>query len=113
MSELVILFAQFLGALFVVILAGMILAKLHLLPGCFVRDVRAECVSGWAEAERRQVPYHPGCAAPVRRLVVGALDLPLWRQEERAARGYLLATARPMYEITEDGEYIPIRYDDD
>ena len=82
MSELLILLAQFLGALFAVLLAGMILAKLHLLPAVLYAVLR------WA------------------------LWIYRWRQEERAARGYLLATARPMYEITEDGEYIPIRYDD-
>lgn len=112
MSELVILFAQFLGALFVVILAGMILAKLHLLPAVLYAMFVQNVFPGWAEAER--VKYLIILAVLLLYAVLWwGLWIYRWRQEERAARGYLLATARPMYEITEDGEYIPIRYDDD
>ena len=42
MSDLIILLAQFLGALFAVCLAGMVLAKLHLLPADEM--IRSGCI---------------------------------------------------------------------
>lgn len=112
MSELIILLAQFLGALFAVCLAGMVLAKLHLLPAILYAMFVQTVFPVWVETEH--IKYLLILAAFLLYAVLRwALWIYRWRQEERAARGYLLATARPMYEITADGEYIPIRYDDD
>lgn len=112
MSELLILLAQFLGALFVVLLAGMVLAKLHLLPAVLYVMFVQNVFPVWVETEHGK--YLLILAAFLLYAVLRwALRLYRWRQEERAARGYLLATARPMYESTEDGQYIPIRYDDE
>lgn len=30
-----------------------------------------------------------------------------WRQEQRYCENYLLATAKPLYQVTEDGEIVP------
>ena len=111
MLELLILLAQFGGALFVVDLAGMLLAKIHLLPAVLYVMIVKTVAPAWVEAEHTK--YLLILAALI---LYAVLRWALWfyrrRQKERAARGYLLATARPMYEITEDGQYIPIRYDD-
>ena len=112
MLELLILFAQFWGALFVVGLAGMLLAKIHLLPAVLYVMIVKTVAPAWVEAEHGK--YLLILAALI---LYAILRWALWiyrrRQEERAARGYLLATARPMYEITEDGQYIPIHYNDE
>ena len=122
MLELLILFAQFWGALFVVGLAGTLLAKIHLLPAVLYVMIVKTVAPAWVEAEHTK--YLLILAALILYAVLRwalkiirwrqrwALKIIRWRQEERAARGYLLATARPMYEITEDGQYIPIHYDD-
>ena len=111
MSELLILLAQFLGALFAVLLAGMVLAKLHLLPAVLYAMFVQNVFPVWVETEHGK--YLLILAVLVLYAVLRwALWIYRWRQEERAARGYLLATARPMYEITEDGQYIRIHYDD-
>ena len=111
MSELLILFAQFWGALFVLGLAGILLAKVHLLPAILYVMVVKTVFPAWVETEHTK--YLLILAALI---LYAVLRWALWfyrrRQKERAARGYLLATARPMYEITEDGQYIPIHYDD-
>ena len=118
MLELLILFAQFWCALFVVGLAGMLLAKIHLLPAVLYVMIVKTVAPAWVEAEHTWVEaehtkYLLILAALILYAVLRwALKIIRWRQEERAARGYLLATARPMYEITEDGQYIPIHYDD-
>lgn len=112
MSELLILLAQFLGALFAVLLAGMILAKLHLLPAVLYAMFVQNVFPVWVETEHGK--YLLILAVLVLYAALRwALWIYRWRQEERAARGYLLATAQPMYEITEDGQYILIRYDDE
>ena len=109
--KLLILFAQFWGALFVVGLAGTLLAKIHLLPAALYVMIVKTVAPAWVEAEH--IKYLLILAALI---LYAILRWALWFyrrcQEERAARGYLLATARPMYEITEDGQYIPIHYDD-
>ena len=111
MLELLILFAQFWGALFAVCLAGMVLAKLHLLPAILYAMFVQTVFPVWVETEHTK--YLLILAALILYAALRwALKIIRWRQEERAARGYLLATARPMYEITEDGQYIPIHYDD-
>ena len=51
MSELLILLAQFLGALFAVLLAGMILAKLHLLPAVLYAMFVQNVFPVWVETE--------------------------------------------------------------
>lgn len=112
MSELVILLAQFLGALSVVLLVGMILAKLHLLPAVLYVMFVQNVFPVWVETERGK--YLLILALLLLYAVLWwALWIYRWRQEERAARGYLLATARPMNEITEDGQYVRIHYDDE
>ena len=121
MLELLILLAQFWCALFVVGLAGTLLAKIHLLPAVLYVMIVKTVAPAWVEAEHTK--YLLILAALILYAVLRwalilyavlrwALKIIRWRQEERAARGYLLATARPMYEITEDGQYIPIHYDD-
>ena len=111
MSEFVILLAQFWGALFVVGLAGAILAKLHLLPAVLYRMAVVPLFREWGAQEHGKYLLIL-CLLILYAVLRWALWIYRWRQEERAARGYLLATARPMYEMTEDGQYIPIHYDD-
>ena len=87
------------------------LAKIHLLPAVLYVMIVKTVAPAWVEAEHTK--YLLILAALILYAVLRwALKIIRWRQEERAARGYLLATARPMYEITEDGQYIPIHYDD-
>ena len=89
----------------------MLLAKIHLLPAVLYVMIVKTVAPAWVEAEHTK--YLLILAALILYAVLRwALKVIRWRQEERAARGYLLATARPMYEITEDGQYIPIHYDD-
>ena len=90
----------------------MVLAKLHLLPAILYAMFVQTVFPVWVETEH--IKYLLILAAFLLYAVLRwVLWIYRWRQEERAARGYLLATARPMYEITADGEYIPIHYDDD
>ena len=111
MSELIKMLVLFLCALFALGLAGVLLAKIHLLPAVLYGMVVQTVFPAWVEAEHTK--YLAILAALVLYAVLRwVLRIVRWRQEERAARGYLLATARPMYEITEDGQYVPIRYDD-
>ena len=111
MLELLILFAQFWGALFVVGLAGTLLAKIHLLPAVLYVMIVKTVAPAWVEAEHTK--YLLILAALILYAVLRwALKIIRWHQEERAALCYLLATARPMYEITEDGLYIHNHYDD-
>ena len=51
MLELLILFAQFWGALFVVGLAGTLLAKIHLLPAVLYVMIVKTVAPAWVEAE--------------------------------------------------------------
>ena len=99
MLELLILLAQFWCALFVVGLAGTLLAKIHLLPAVLYVMIVKTVAPAWVEAEHTK--YLLILAALILYAILRwALKIIRWRQEERAARGYLLATARPMYEIT-------------
>ena len=110
--EIIKLLALFWASLFVLGLAGVLLAKIHLLPAVLYAMAVKTVAPAWVEAEH--TTYLLILAALILYAVLRwALKVIRWRQEERAARGYLLATARPMYEITEDGQYIPIHYDDD
>ena len=91
MLELLILFAQFWGALFVVGLAGTLLAKIHLLPAVLYVMIVKTVAPAWVEAEHtkyllilaalgggaHQIPAHSGGADFVRRPAVGAEDHPL------------------------------------
>ena len=111
MLEIIKLLALFCASLFALGLAGVLLAKIHLLPAVLYVMIVKTVFPVWVEEEHGK--YLLILAAFLLYAVLRwVLWIYRWRQEERAARGYLLATARPMYEITEDGEYIPIRYDD-
>lgn len=112
MSELLILLTLFFGSLAAVCLAGMVLAKLHLLPAVLYAMFVQTVFPVWVETEHIKYLLILGVLL-LYAVLRWALWVYRWRQGELAVRGYLLATARPMYEITEDGEYIPIQYDDD
>lgn len=112
MLEIIKLLALFCASLFALGLAGVFLAKIHLLPAILYVMIVKTVAPAWVEAEHGK---HLLILAAL--ILYAILRWALWiyrrRQEERAARGYLLATARPMYEITEDGQYIPIHYNDE
>ena len=77
MLELLILFAQFWCALFVVGLAGTLLAKIHLLPAVLYVMIVKTVAPAWVEAEHTKYLLISGGADFVRRPAVGAEDHPL------------------------------------
>ena len=71
MLELLILFAQFWGALFVVGLAGTLLAKIHLLPAVLYVMIVKTVAPAWVEAEHTKYLLILAALIAFSRLYVG------------------------------------------
>ena len=88
-------------------LAVTILWKLRLLPLALCLAATELFFPKWAAS------HETAClcllaASVLFAILAWAVQIRRWRQEQRNIENRLLATAKPLYRITEQGEYVPV-----